>query len=103
VSHLLLINHRSANAEQTVFAAELEKFRPYQQRLAATVSHQEMTLEEVSRIWKALKNGRGKTWVKKAEALEKRRVNLMGRFIQARETWVQVREGVTYARSTPTT
>lgn len=99
MSHLLLVNHRSANAEQTVFAAELEKFRPYQQRLVATVSHQEVTLEEIARIWKALKNGRGKTWVKKAEALEKRRVSLMGRFIQARETWVQVREGVVYVET----
>jgi hypothetical protein len=94
VSHLLLVNHRSANAEQTVFTTELEKFRPYQQRLAATVSHQEMGLEEVAKIWKALRNGRGKTWVKKAEAFEKRRVAFMGRFIQAREIWVQVREGI---------
>lgn len=96
VSHLLLANHRGANTEQTVFATELEKFRPYQARLGATISHQDATLDEISRTWKALKSGRGKTWVKKAESVEKRRGNLIGRFIQARESWLQIREGVGY-------
>lgn len=94
VSHLLLVNHRGANAEQTVFATELEKFRQYQSRLGATLAHQEAILEEVALTWKALKSGRGRTWVKKAESVEKRRGNLIGRFIHARESWLQIREGV---------
>ncbi|KAF8314043.1 BRO1-domain-containing protein, partial [Clavulina sp. PMI_390] len=94
VSHLLLVNHRGANAEQAVFTTELEKFRPYQARVTATVTSQDATLDEVSRVWKSLKGGKGKSWVRKAEALEKRRGNLIGRFVQAKEIWGQVREGV---------
>lgn len=64
--------------------------------MGATISHQESNLEEIGKMWNALKNGKGKTWVKKAEAVEKRRGNLIGRFVSAKEGWLQVREGVGY-------
>lgn len=96
MSHLLLINHRAPSAEQAVFTAELEKFRPYQSRLVSAISAQEVTLEEIAKTWKALKNGKGRHLVKKAEAAEKRRGNLVARFVHAREGWLQVREGVGY-------
>ncbi|KAI0267491.1 BRO1-like domain-containing protein [Gloeopeniophorella convolvens] len=41
VSHLLLLNRRNPNVEPTIFASELEKFRPYQQRLSQTMHHQQ--------------------------------------------------------------
>ena len=94
MSHLLLLNHRSSNVEPTLFATELEKFRPYQARVTATITHQESALEELAKLWKALKSGRGREWVKKAEAKEKKRMDLVGRLLNAREGWAQVKEAL---------
>ncbi|EDR10599.1 uncharacterized protein LACBIDRAFT_317220 [Laccaria bicolor S238N-H82] len=44
VAHLLLLNRKNTGVEPALFAAELEKFRPYQQSLASTVYHQEVAL-----------------------------------------------------------
>jgi hypothetical protein len=57
VSHLL--NRRNPGFETALFTAELEKFRPYQQRLASTVHHQEVALQAT--LWQGLKDlaGRG--------------------------------------------
>lgn len=38
VSNLLLLNRRSQNVEPQLFATELEKFRPYQNRVAAAIA-----------------------------------------------------------------
>ncbi|KAL1405795.1 bck1-like resistance to osmotic shock [Vanrija albida] len=38
VSNLLLLNRRTQNVEPQLFATELEKFRPYQNRVAAAIS-----------------------------------------------------------------
>jgi hypothetical protein len=61
VSHLLLLNCRNTSVEPALFAAELEKFRPYQQCLASTVHHQELAFQELTTLWKGLKDlaGRG--------------------------------------------
>ncbi|KAG6849355.1 hypothetical protein H0H93_009138, partial [Arthromyces matolae] len=55
VSHLLLINRRNTGVEPTLFAAELEKFRPFQQRLAATVTNQDAVLADVRSLWSSLR------------------------------------------------
>ncbi|KAH8112835.1 BRO1-domain-containing protein [Phellopilus nigrolimitatus] len=61
VSHLLLLNRRNQAVEPTLFAAELEKFKPYQSRLAATVQYEQVALLEITQLWKGLKDlaGRG--------------------------------------------
>src|SRR6266576_1776985 len=58
VSHLLLLNKRNTGVEPALFAAELEKFRPYQQRLSATVHHQELALQELGTLCWSKKVGR---------------------------------------------
>lgn len=48
VSQQLLLNRRTApNGESSVFAAELEKFKPLRSRIATTVEHQQKTVEEL--------------------------------------------------------
>ncbi|CAE6399284.1 unnamed protein product [Rhizoctonia solani] len=94
VSHLLLLNRRSGPAMETaLFASELEKFRPYQSRLAATIHHQQAALQEVGNLLKQLQNERGRgEWAKKWEAGEKKRKDAVTRIARAREGWVDVRE-----------
>ncbi|KDQ06193.1 hypothetical protein BOTBODRAFT_71084 [Botryobasidium botryosum FD-172 SS1] len=94
VSHLLLLNRRTPTVEPSLFAQELEKFRPYQTRLAATIHHQEATLEEVVVSWKKLQSGKGKSLVKKAEGRDKRRTECIGRLLRAKEGWFEVREAL---------
>lgn len=78
-----------------MFAAELEKFRPYQQRLAATVQHQEATLKEVASLWKGLKEhaGRG-SGARKWEERERKKKDVVRRFSNGRDIYMEVRDGL---------
>ncbi|KAF9238046.1 BRO1-like domain-containing protein [Melanogaster broomeanus] len=96
VSHILLLNRRNTGAEPTLFAAELEKFKPYQQRLTATVHHQQMALQEIQGLWKSLRDiaGRG-PGAKKWEEREKRKKDAVRRISSARDGYMEVRDGLT--------
>jgi hypothetical protein len=95
VSHLLLLNRRNSAVEPKLFAAELEKFKPYQQRLASTVHHQQITLLDITGLWKTLKDlaGRG-PGAKKWEEREKRKKDTVRRFSRARDGYMEVRDGL---------
>ena len=95
VSHLLLLNRRTSGIEPTLFANELEKFRPYQSRLASTTHAQQATLQVIAQLWKNLKDrgGKGKG-AKKWEEREKRVHALVKRFGIAREGYLEVSDGV---------
>ncbi|KAF9515975.1 hypothetical protein BS47DRAFT_1341273 [Hydnum rufescens UP504] len=93
VSHLLLLNQRSSNVEPALFATELEKFRPYQARIAVTIRQSEVAIEEIGQLWRSLKTGRGRDLIRKAEGKDKRKENLVSRLIQSRDSWIRVREG----------
>ncbi|TFK25431.1 BRO1-domain-containing protein [Coprinopsis marcescibilis] len=95
VSHLLLLNKRNTGVEPALFAAELEKFKPYQQRLTATVHHQEVAIQELTQLWKGLKDlaGRG-PGARKWEDREKRKNETVRRFSRARDVYMEVRDGL---------
>ncbi|EKM78339.1 hypothetical protein AGABI1DRAFT_121445 [Agaricus bisporus var. burnettii JB137-S8] len=95
VSHLLLLNRRNSGVEPTLFASELEKFRPYQQRLASSVHAQEVVLQEVSTLWKGLKDlaGRG-PGARRWEEREKKKKDTVRRFSRARDGYMEVRDGI---------
>ncbi|KAF8635718.1 hypothetical protein AX15_000336 [Amanita polypyramis BW_CC] len=95
VSHLLLVNKRNAGVEPTLFAAELEKFRPYQHRLSATVHHQEIALQELASLWKGLKDlaGRG-AGARKWDEREKRKKDSVRRFSRARDAYMEIKDGL---------
>jgi hypothetical protein len=95
VSHLLLLNRRNTGVEPALFAAELEKFKSYQQRLSATGHHQETVLQELSSLWKALKDAAGKgKGLRKWDEREKRKQDLVRRFSRARDTYMAVKDGL---------
>jgi tyrosine-protein phosphatase non-receptor type 23 len=97
VSHLLLLNRRNTGGESTLFAGELEKFKPYQQRLASTIHHEQMTVQEASSLWRTLRDlaGRG-PGARKWEERERRKKDTIKRFSQARDGYMEVRDGLAY-------
>ncbi|KAG5643523.1 hypothetical protein DXG03_000715 [Asterophora parasitica] len=110
VSHLLLLNRRNTAVEPALFAAELEKFRPDQQRLAALLPLQQSILGELGAAWRRLQDAAaGKDssnvvlakWVRrweekqsKREAAVRRRSHVIGELRQAYEGYNEVREGL---------
>ena len=95
VSHLLLLNRRAPNVEPGLFAAELEKFRPLQQRLAQTVHHEQNALQELTALWRKLKDlaGRG-PGARKWDERERRKKDTVRRFSRARDVYMEVRDGL---------
>ncbi|KAF8524228.1 BRO1-like domain-containing protein [Gautieria morchelliformis] len=95
VSHLLLLNRRNSSVEPTLFASELEKFKPYQTRIQSTVQYQQAALQEISQYWKGLRDlaGRG-AGARKWEEKEKRKTSSIKQFGRARDTWMEIREGI---------
>ena len=97
VSHLLLVNKRNPGAETSLFAGELEKFKPLQQRLSTTVHHEQVILQEVTTLWRTLKDlaGRG-PGAKKWEERERRKKDTVKRFSRARDGYMETRDGLAY-------
>ncbi|GAA5902825.1 uncharacterized protein JCM6883_007255 [Sporobolomyces salmoneus] len=88
ISHILILNRKGSSAlEPSLFATELEKFRPHQQRLTQTLSAQQSVLAEINSGFKSLTEGskareaQGK-WAA-AERGKKDLVNRLGRATQA--------------------
>lgn len=95
MSHLLLLNRRNTGVEPALFAAELEKFKPYQQRLWATIHHQEIALQEVSSLWKNIRETAGKgSEMRKLDEREKNKQDTVRRFSRTRDTYMEVRDGL---------
>jgi len=80
-----------------LFAAELEKFRPFQQRLTASVHHQTVTIQEIGALWKTLKDiaGRG-PGARKWDEREKKKKETVKRFSRSRDVYMEVRDGLAY-------
>ncbi|THG94683.1 hypothetical protein EW145_g8096, partial [Phellinidium pouzarii] len=95
VSHILLLNRRNQAVEPALFAAELEKFKPYQNRLAATVQYEQVALQEITKLWKGLKDlaGRG-PGARKWEERERRKKDTMRKFTRARDVYMEIRDGL---------
>ncbi|KAG5638414.1 hypothetical protein H0H81_000191 [Sphagnurus paluster] len=96
VSHLLLLNRRNTGAESALFAAELEKFRPYQQRLTGTVQAQEAILAEVRTLWKSLKALPG---ARRVGEEERGKEEALKRCQAAWERYAEVRDGLGKGRT----
>ena len=105
VSHLLLLNRWNMSVEPALFAAELEKFRPYQQRLASTVHHQELAFQELTTLRKGLKDlaGRGpgaRKWEKTRKKKERHGQEVFQgeRWIYGSKRWFSVCDLFVYPR-----
>ncbi|KZO99027.1 BRO1-domain-containing protein [Calocera viscosa TUFC12733] len=96
VSHLLLLNRRSQpGMDSQLFTAELEKFRPYQSRIAATLAVQEQLIGEVAELWRGLTIGKqAREWARKWEQEDRKAKESGGRYSRVRETYAEVRDGL---------
>jgi hypothetical protein len=65
-------------------------------RVQSTLQYQQVAIQEISQFWKGLKDlaGRG-AGARKWEEKEKQKKTIIKRFGRARDTWMEVREGVT--------
>lgn len=83
VSQQLLLNRRSGSVD-TLFATELEKFRPFQNRLQTAIDHEKSTLQELTDLLERLTEQKGaKETQAKWEGAERRIKELNGRLGKA--------------------
>lgn len=95
VSNLLLLNRRSQNVEPQLFASELEKFRPYQTRLAAAVSASRSILQELDMLVAQVHRGTGfREILKKEKECQKIIRDWEKRLIEAGESYAEIRAGL---------
>ncbi|ETS63755.1 hypothetical protein PaG_02071 [Moesziomyces aphidis] len=95
ISQVLVLNRRAQNVDASIFAAELEKFKPHQNRIAVSLHHQQALLGEIETAFKELSElpaskAAGARWDEK----EKARNQLVARLRRARDSNAQVRAGV---------
>lgn len=94
ISQVLVLNRRSQSVDSSIFNAELEKFKPHQNRIAVSLHHQQTLLADLSTAFKELTElpaakAAGSKWDEK----EKARNQLVARLKRARESNAQVRAG----------
>ncbi|KAJ8098265.1 BRO1-like domain-containing protein [Lipomyces tetrasporus] len=96
ISSLLILNKKVPNIEEKLFKSELEKFLPYQKRIAATIYQQAVTLKELTAIWKAiLNNPLIKERRAQLDSVDHRKQAAIERFKKAFEGWSDVYHGKT--------
>jgi len=96
ISNLLILNKKTTNVEPQLFASELEKYRPHQQRIASTIHQQQQLLKELTAAFKALMEGDDARKVQTQwERAEKQRRNVVERFKRANDGYYEVKDGLT--------
>ncbi|KAI8578348.1 hypothetical protein K450DRAFT_247482 [Umbelopsis ramanniana AG] len=96
ISNLLILNKKTTNVEPQLFASELEKYRPHQQRIASTIHQQQQLLKELTAAFKALMEGDDAKKVQTQwERAEKQRKSVVERFRRANEGYHEVKDGLT--------
>jgi programmed cell death 6-interacting protein len=82
ISNVLILNKKSiANQENQLFQAELEKFRPYQNRLVQATHKQQSLMKDLSKTFGALlQDKRVRSEQSKFEAITRQRGTVMSRY-----------------------
>ncbi|WVR09391.1 hypothetical protein IAU60_006458 [Kwoniella sp. DSM 27419] len=95
VSNLLLLNRRSSGVEPQLFASELEKFRPYQGRLASAVQASSSLLQELEMLVQQVGKGKGVRELQKGSKDRSRRVRDWERkLVEAGEAYAEIQAGL---------
>lgn len=96
ISQLLILNRKSQNVEPTLFAAELEKFRPHQARIQATIALQQSTMQQVQSVFAQLSSGKkGKEIQERYTKVERTKREMIARYKRAHDAYLEIRTGIT--------
>ncbi|CAO3669251.1 unnamed protein product [Rhizopus stolonifer] len=94
ISQLLILN-KKANVEEQIFASELEKFRPYQHRISATIQHQQQAIQDLTEAFKDLMEGADAQKLhSQHEKAEKVQKDLERDFVNAGMIYTEVKGGL---------
>ncbi|KAI8149328.1 BRO1-like domain-containing protein [Fennellomyces sp. T-0311] len=95
ISQLLILNKKTVNIEQQIFTSELEKFRPHQQRITASIHHQQQVIQELTAAFKAVMDGEeAQKLQKRWDAAERQRRSVLDRFNRAQSGYFETKEGL---------
>ncbi|KAF1801584.1 BRO1-like domain-containing protein [Mucor lusitanicus] len=94
ISQLLILN-KKANVEQHIFSTELEKYRPHQQRISATIQHQQQAIQELTTAFKDLMEGKeAQNLQSQHDKADRLRRNLTADFNEARSVYNEIKDGL---------
>lgn len=94
ISQLLILN-KKANVEQHIFASELEKYRPHQQRISATIQHQQQTIQDLTSAFKDLMEGEeAQNLQSQHDKADRLCRNLTADFNEARSVYNEIKDGL---------
>ncbi|KAG0369549.1 BRO1-like domain-containing protein [Gamsiella multidivaricata] len=94
ILNLLILNKKSSGIEPQLFAQELEKFRPHQTRVTATIHHQQVLMQELTTYYKELMNGQEARSLQEVwDTTERKRQSLAEQLLKTRPTFIAVKDG----------
>ncbi|KAF8942604.1 bck1-like resistance to osmotic shock [Haplosporangium gracile] len=94
ISNLLILNKKSSGIEPQLFAQELEKFRPHQTRVTATIHHQQVLMQELTAHYKELMNRQEARSLQEVwDATERKRQAMSDQLIKTRGSYIAVKDG----------
>ncbi|ORX53931.1 BRO1-domain-containing protein [Hesseltinella vesiculosa] len=95
ISQILLINKKNANVEKQIFATELEKFQPHQQRIGASLHEQQQCIQELTSAFKTLMDADDAKQVQTQwDTVERHQGQLTKRLDATVSTYQQVKESL---------
>ncbi|KKY14107.1 putative vacuolar protein-sorting protein bro1 [Phaeomoniella chlamydospora] len=101
ISNVLILNKKAlVNGESELFQAELEKFRPHQNRLLSTVHKQSSLLKDLTKTYGALlQDKRVRSDQQKYERITKSRGQVMAKYKKAVNAFEDLIQGLLRAQS----
>ena len=98
ISEVLMFNKKTPDLEQRVFASELEKFKPHQLRISATISRQEQLIEDMTRTFTSvLKDKEGQAKQQKWETISRLRATKVANLERAANVHSSISSGLSRA------
>ncbi|KAF9085598.1 bck1-like resistance to osmotic shock [Mortierella sp. AD031] len=94
ISNLLILNKKSSGIEPQLFAQELEKFRPHQTRVTATIHHQQVLMQELTTHYKELMNRQEARSLQEVwDTTERKRQAMAEQLIKTKGSYIAVKDG----------
>ncbi|ORZ02568.1 BRO1-like domain-domain-containing protein [Syncephalastrum racemosum] len=95
ISHILILNKKTAQIEEQIFNQELEKYRPHQQRISATIERQQQLIQELTQAYKALmENTEAKAMQSHAGELERTQRQVTERLQTVKSEYLEIKESL---------